>query len=132
MSTTRRYCLFVILEPGIADEADQEMFLSEKIDDQLARAIIEISTGENKKNTASIMHLLSNRFDQKIISQLQTQLASFDQTIDINQEVDALRLSIKKKQSSASKRTVLDQIKQKSLQSLTDEEKKFLRNMGKS
>ncbi len=132
ISTTRRYCLFIILEPGIADETDQEMFLSEKIDDQLARAIIEISIGENKKNTASIMHLLSNRFDQEIIGQLQTQLASFDQTMDIDQEVDALRLSIKKKHLSASKRTVLDQIKQKSLQSLTDEEKKFLRNMGKS
>ncbi len=132
ISTTRRYCLFTILEPGIADETDQEMFLSEKIDDQLARAIIEISIGENKKNTASIMHLLSNRFDQEIIGQLQTQLASFDQTMDIDQEVDALRLSIKKKHLSASKRTVLDQIKQKSLQSLTDEEKKFLRNMGKS
>ena len=28
------------------------MFLTEKIDDQLARAIIEISIGEEKKNTA--------------------------------------------------------------------------------
>ena len=121
-----------MLEPDICSLDDQKMFLTEKIDNQLARAIIEISTGEDKKNTASIMHLLSSRFDYEIISELQTQLASFDQTMDIGQEVDALRLSIKKKQSSASKKIVLDQIKQKSLQSLTEEEKKFLRNMGKS
>ena len=132
MSATRRYCLFIILEPDICSVADQKMFLTEKIDNQLARAIIEISIGEGKKNTASIMHLLSSRFEQEIISELQTQLASLDQKMDISQEVDALRLSIKKKQSSASKKTVLDQIKQKSLQSLTEEEKKFLRNMGKS
>jgi len=131
MSATRRYCLFIILEPGIVDIADQEMFLTEKIDDQLAREIINISIGEDKKNTASIMHLLTNRFDQEIISQLQTQLALFDQTMDIKQEVDALRFSIKKKHSSVSKKIVLDQLKQKSLQSLTEEEKKFLRNMGK-
>ena len=132
ISIVRRYCLFIILEPSIVDAADQEMFLTEKIDDQVARAVIEISIGEDKKNTASIMHLLSSRFDKDIISQLQTQLASFDQRMDINQEVDALRLSIKKKQTSVSKKTVLNQIKQKSLQSLTEEEKQFLRNMGKS
>jgi len=131
MTPTRRYCLFIILEPSIADIADKEMFLTEKIDDQLARVIIEISIGEGKKNTVSIMHLLSSRFDQEIINQLQTQLALFDQKMDINKEVDALRFSIKKKHSSASKKIVLDQLKQKSLQSLTDEEKKFLRNMGK-
>jgi DNA primase len=131
MSTTRRYCLFIILEPSIADIADKEMFLTEKIDDQIARVIIEISIGENKKNTASIMHILSSRFDQEIISQLQTELALFDQTMDISQEVDALRFSIKKKHSSVSKKIVLNQLKQKSLQSLTEEEKKFLRNMGK-
>jgi len=131
MTPTRRYCLFIILEPGIADIADKEMFLTEKIDDKLARVIIDISIGEDKKNTVSIMHLLSSRFDQEIINQLQTQLALFDQKMDINQEVDALRVSIKKKHSSASKKIVLDQLKQKSLQSLTDEEKKFLRNMGK-
>jgi DNA primase len=131
MSAIRRYCLFVILEPDIVTLVDQEMFLTEKIDDQLARAIIEISVAEEKKNTASIMHLLSSRFDQEIISELQTQLASLDQTMDINKEADALRLSIRKKLSSASKKTVLDQIKQKSLQSLTEEEKNFLRNMGK-
>jgi len=131
ISAIRRYSLFIILEPSIVDVADQEMFLTEKIDDQLARAVIEISIGENKKNTASIMHLLSSRFDQEIINKLQNQLASFDQRMDINQEVDALRLSIKKKQASASKKTVLNQIKQKSLQSLTEEEKQFLRNMGK-
>ena len=132
ISIVRRYCLFIILEPSIVDAADQEMFLTEKIDDQVARAVIEISIGEDKNNTASIMHLLSSRFDKDIISQLQTQLASFDQRMDINQEVDALRLSIKKKQTSVSKKTVLNQIKQKSLQSLTEEEKQFLRNMGKS
>ena len=132
ISIVRRYCLFIILEPSIVDAADQEMFLTEKIDDQVARAVIEISIGEDKKNTASIMHLLSSRFDKDIISQLQTQLASFDQRMDINQEVDALRLSIKKKQTSVSKKIVLNQIKQKSLQSLTEEEKQFLRNMGKS
>ena len=131
MSTIRRYCLFIILEPEIANLADQEMFITEKIDDQLARAVIEISAGEEKKNTASIMHLLSNRFGQEIITELQTQLASFDQTMDINKEVDVLRLSIKKKHSTASKKMVLEQIKQKSLQSLTEDEKKFLRNMGK-
>ena len=131
MSAIRRYCLFIILEPEIANLADQEMFITEKIDDQLARAVIEISAGEEKKNTASIMHLLSNRFGQEIITELQTQLASFDQTMDINKEVDVLRLSIKKKHSTASKKMVLEQIKQKSLQSLTEDEKKFLRNMGK-
>ena len=131
MTPTRRYCLFIILEPSIADIADKEMFLTEKIDDQIARVIIEISIGENKKNTASIMHILSSRFDQEIISQLQTELALFDQTMDISQEVDALRFSIKKKHSSVSKKIVLNQLKQKSLQSLTEEEKKFLRNMGK-
>ena len=131
MSAIRRYCLFIILEPEIANLADQEMFITEKIDDQLARAVIEISAGEEKKNTASIMHLLSNRFGQEIIIELQTQLASFDQTMDINKEVDVLRLSIKKKHLTASKKIVLEQIKQKSLQSLTEDEKKFLRNMGK-
>ena len=131
MSTIRRYCLFIILEPEIANLADQEMFITEKIDDQLARAVIEISAGEEKKNTASIMHLLSNRFGQEIITELQTQLASFDQTMDINKEVDVLRMSIKKKHSTASKKMLLEQIKQKSLQSLTEDEKKFLRNMGK-
>jgi DNA primase len=132
ISATRRFCLFLMLEPGMSEATDHEIFSTDKIDDQLARAIIEISSGEEKKNTVSVMHLLSNRFDRETINELQAQLALFDQTMDISQEVGALRLSIKKKHSSASKKTKLEEIKQKSLESLTETEKQFLRNMGKS
>ncbi len=131
MSATRRFCMFLMLDSSMVDPLDNELFHNDKIDDQLARAIIEISLGDEKKNTASIMHLLSSRFSPETISLLQTQIALFDQTMDIHQEIGALRSSIQKKQSSITRKTKLDEIKQKNMQSLTEDERQFLRNMGR-
>jgi len=49
----------------------------------------------------------------------------------IEEEIDALRLNIKKRHSSLSNKQKLNEATKKSLGSLSEEEKEFLKNIGK-
>ena len=46
------------------------------------------------------MHFLASRFDEELIKQIQAQLATFDDEMEMQEEINALRLSIIKRHSS--------------------------------
>ena len=131
MSSVRRFFLLLILRPDLIKQEDSEFFLSDNIDDKLVLAIIEMTNNEGEYNTAMIMHFLESRFDNELIKQIHTQIATFDDEMKIEEEIDALRLNIKKRHSSLSNKQKLNEATKKSLDSLSEEEKEFLKNIGK-
>jgi len=131
MSSVRRFFLLLILRPDLIKQEDSEFFLSDNIDDKLVLAIIEMTNNEGEYNTAMIMHFLESRFDNELIKQIQTQITTFDDKMKIEEEIDALRLNIKKRHSSLSNKQKLNEATKKSLDSLSEEEKEFLKNIGK-
>tara|TARA_B100000795_G_scaffold268320_1_gene255068 strand:- start:23 stop:1744 length:1722 start_codon:yes stop_codon:yes gene_type:complete len=131
MSPTRRFCLLLILKPDLIKQEDLEYFTSDNIDDNLVLAIIEMTNNGKVTNSAAIMHFLASRFDSELITQIQAQLATFDDGMEMQEEINALRLSIIKRHSSLTNKSKLNEATKKSLASLSEEERNFLKNIGK-
>ena len=131
MSPTRRFCLLLILRPDLIKQEDLEYFTSDNIDDNLVLAIIEMTNSGAVNNSAAIMHFLASRFDEELLKQIQAQLVTFDDEMEMQEEVNALRLSIIKRHSSLANKSKLNEATKKSLASLSEEERKFLKNIGK-
>ena len=131
MKSSRRFCLLLILKPELIIKEDSEYFTSDTIDDKLVLAVIDLKNGTIENNSASIMHLLASRFDDELIKQINAQLATFDDEMNLEEEINALRASIKKRYFSSVNKNKLSETTKKSLNSLSDEEREFLKNIGK-
>lgn len=131
MKSSRRFCLLLILKPELIIKEDSEYFTSDTIDDKLVLAVIDLKDGAIENNSASIMHLLASRFDDELIKQINAQLATFDDEMNLEEEINALRVSIKKRFFSKVNKHKLSETTKKSLNSLSDEEREFLKNIGK-
>ena len=131
MSSTRRYCLLLILRPDLIKQEDSEFLTSENIDDKLILAIIEATSNKGEYKTAAIMHFLSSRFDGELVKQIQEQLTKFDDEMEMQEEIKALRFSIKKRHFSLTNKSKLNEATNKGLDSLSEEDRRFLKNIGK-
>ena len=131
MSPIRKFCLLLILRPDLIKQEDADFFTSDTIDEKLALAIIEMTNNKGEYNSATIMHFLVSRFDIEVINQIQEQLITFDEQMQMQEEINALRLSIRKRHSSLTNKSKLNEATKKSLDSLSEEEREFLKNIGK-
>ena len=86
---------------------------------------------EEKYNSAVIMHFLERRFDKQIVKQIQAQLTTFDDQMEMVEEINALRMLIKKRYSSETNKKKLHEVTKKSMESFSEEEKEFMNNLGK-
>ena len=131
MSPIRKFCLLLILRPDLIKQEDLKYFTSDKIDDKLVLAIMEMTKKGGLNNSAAIIHFLSSRFDAELIRQVHTQLATFDDEMEMEDEVKALRISIIKRHSLVTNKSKLNEATKKSLASLSEEEREFIKNIGK-
>ncbi|MAR99795.1 MAG: DNA primase [Nitrosomonadales bacterium] len=131
ISSIRKFCLLLILRPDLIKQEDSEFFISEDIDDKLVLAIIEMTKNNGDYNSAMILHFLETRFDKELIKQIHLQLSTFNDEMEMDDEINALRVSIKKRYNSFVNKQKLNETTKKSLDSLSDEEKEFLKNIGK-
>ena len=77
------------------------------------------------------MHFISSRFDGELVKQIQEQLTKFDDEMEMQEEIKALRSSIKKRYFSLTNKNKLNEATKKSLDSLSQEEREFIKNIGK-
>ena len=125
----RRFILFIVIKPALANKDDLTLFSAKESEQILAKSVIEIAL-ENKDNNAAVMlHLISNKIDKSILREMEDQIVKIDGDLPIEEEVKALRNSLQKKLLSSANKTKLGELQQKSLGSLTDEEKTFLKNI---
>ena len=131
ISRVRKFCLLLILRPDLIKQEDSELFISEDVDDKLALSIIEMTKKNGDYNSAMILHFLETRFDKELIKQIHMQLSTFDDEMEMGDEINALRVSIKKRYSSLINKQRLSEATKKSLDSLSEAEREFLKNIGK-
>ena len=131
ISRVRKFCLLLILRPDLIKQEDSELFISEDVDDKLALSIIEMTKKNGDYNSAMILHFLETRFDKELIKQIHMQLSTFDDEMEMDDEINALRASIKKRYFSLINKQRLSEATKKGLDSLSEEEKDFLKNIGK-
>jgi DNA primase len=131
MTPIRKFCLLLILRPDLIKQEDSVFFISDNVDEKIALSIIEMTNSKGEYNSATIMHFLASRFDAQLIKQIQTQLLTFDDQMEMQDEINALRFSISKRHSSLANKSMLNEATKKSLDSLSEDEREFLKNIGK-
>ena len=130
-SVVKRFVILLILNPKLIEKSDKDISWGESLDEQLAQACISKILVNENHNTASIFHYLSNRFDNDFIDEIKSQVLNFDEEISPISEFIGLREKIKQKKLQASNKSKLDAIKHKSFDTLTPEEKEFLKEFTK-
>ena len=126
-SVLKRFVILLILNPKLIEKSDKDISWGESLDEQLAQACISKILVDENHNTASIFHYLSNRFDNDFIDEIKSQVLNFDEEISHKDELIALREKINQSKLHALNKSKLDAIKHKSFDTLTSEEKEFLK-----
>lgn len=130
-SMVRRFISLLISDPSLVEENDKDIAWGDSLDEQLARACITKVLMDQNHNTASIFHFLNNQFDSDFVDEIKSQVLNFDEKINVKDEVNILRNRIKKNKSKVLNKSKLDAIKNKSFDTLSSEEKEFLKTITK-
>ena len=132
MNPTRRFILFIIIKPNLALESDLALFLAKNNEHNLAKNIIQSALLNKENNAAVMLHFLAGQIDKELLREMEEQIAKIDVDLSIESEVDALRKSLRNKLLVSANKVKLNELQQKSLGSLTDEEKAFLKNIRRN
>jgi len=130
-SVVRRFISLLISDPSLVEENDKDIAWGDSLDEQLARACITKVLMDQNHNTSSIFHFLNNQFDIDFVDEIKSQVLNFDEKINVEEEVNILRNRIKKNKSKVLNKSKLDAIKNKSFDTLSSEEKEFLKTITK-
>ena len=130
-SMVRRFISLLISDPSLVEENDKDIAWGDSLDEQLARACITKVLMDQNHNTPSIFHFLNNQFDSDFVDEIKSQVLNFDEKINVKEEVNILRNRIKKNKSKVLNKSKLDAIKNKSFDTLSSEEKEFLKTITK-
>ena len=130
-SVVRRFISLLISDPSLVEENDKDIAWGDSLDEQLARACITKVLMDQNHNTPSIFHFLNNQFDSDFVDEIKSQVLNFDEKINVGDELDILRNRIKKNKSKVLNKSKLDAIKNKSFDTLSSEEKEFLKTITK-
>lgn len=130
-SVVRRFISLLISDPSLVEENDKDIAWGDSLDEQLARACITKVLMDQNHNTASIFHFLNNQFDSDFVDEIKSQVLNFDEKINVKDELNILRNRIKKNKSKVLNKSKLDAIKNKSFDTLSSEEKEFLKTITK-
>ena len=130
-SVVRRFISLLISDPSSVEENDKDIAWGDSLDEQLARACITKVLMDQNHNTPSIFHFLNNQFDSDFVDEIKSQVLNFDEKINVEEEVNILRNRIKKNKSKVLNKSKLDAIKNKSFDTLSSEEKEFLKTITK-
>jgi len=130
-SVVRRFISLLISDPSLVEENDKDIAWGDSLDEQLARACITKVLMDQNHNTPSIFHFLNNQFDSDFVDEIKSQVLNFDEKINVEEELNILRNRIKKNKSKVLNKSKLDAIKNKSFDTLSSEEKEFLKTITK-
>ena len=131
INPVRRFNLFIIIKPELALASDLDLFLLKDNEHFIAKTIIN-SALMNNNNAAVMLHLLADKIDAESFKEIEDQIAKIDADISIEDEVNALRKSLRNKLLALNNKLKLKELQQKSLATLTDEEKVFLKNIRRN
>jgi DNA primase len=133
LTAKRKYILIVLIHPKLFNPADEKVFQGNSVDDEIYKALLSIIQGNDApfENSASLIHGLADRVEEKLINELQNQIMNYAENIDLEAEftlVQSVLNNISTKQIQSQK---LAALKNKKLSELTTEEKDFLKNFKK-
>lgn len=132
LNPIRRFILFIIIKPDLAEEGDLDLFETNNNENILAKNIIQNALSNKENNAAVMLHVLASKIEEQLLQELEEQIAKIDIDLSIKDEVDALRKGLRNKLQISVTKEKLNKLQQKSLTSLSEEEKNFLKNIRRN
>lgn len=129
LSLEMRYCLLMILQPHLADPADNNWLSSDKAG-ALLKTIIEVCHANAGSKPAAILHALGEQITQTQLKALQNALSQLDDNLDMESELTGTRAQLKRQMTQQQTQATLVKLNQKSLSELTEEERALLKNLS--
>lgn len=130
ISLQKRFCLMLLMRPGLADATDLDWIDSQTDEDVYLRLTIETCLRHPHSKPAVLMRELEGKIDAKVIRDLERELTLLDETLDIERELAGTRLQLQDAHSHRRSSSLLARIAEKPLSALTEEEIALLKAVG--
>lgn len=130
VSLHRRFVLMLLMKPSLAHAADLEWLEGDAEEDRLAKAAIETALENPQSNPAAILHQMEKVMDGQLVRDIQRELHLLDDSLDFALEFEGARKQLRDTYSQRKHAKLLDSIKEKSLNQLTEEERALLKLMN--
>lgn len=127
VSLHRRYALMLVRQASLACDEDLQWLHGESDEDQMVKMTIETALRNPQSNPAAIMHQLEKHLDGRLIREIQRELQLLDENLDFALEFEGARKQLREVYSQRKQSQLLDSIKEKSLNQLTEEERELLK-----
>ena len=129
-SLHHHFCLTMIMQPELVDQADLLWLAGSSDDEILLRLTIETCLGHPHSKPVVIMRELESKVDAKVITELKKELSVLDETLDLAQDLAGARQQLKQLYSHKNESALLAKVSEKPLSALTDEERSLLKTLG--
>lgn len=130
ISLRRRFALLLLLQASAARAEDLQWIDNRDDEDALLKAVIETALGAPGANPAALLYQLEQRLDPRQQAVLERELPLLDETLDYALELEGARKQLQTRYRQRSQRRLLEQLKEKSLKQLTEEERALLRSLN--
>lgn len=99
-------------------------------EDRMVKTAIETALQNPQSNPAAILHQMEKELDSRLVRDIQRELHLLDDSLDFALEFEGARKQLKDTYSQRKHAKLLDSIKEKSLNQLTEEERALLKLMN--
>jgi DNA primase len=130
ISLHRRLMLMLLIQPGLASPNDLEWIANATAEEQLLRLTIETCLLHPHSKPVVVMRALENQVDAKLLKELEREIALLDETLDLASEFTASMHQLKQFYSQKLNDELLQNISEKSISELTENERALLKNLG--
>ena len=129
-SLPKRFCLMLLMQPGLASKEDLLWIVGSANEELLLRETIETCLTHPHSNPVVIMRALESKVDRNLFLELERELSLLDETLDFALELAGARVQLQLIFSQQQENILLANISEKSLSSLTEDEKALLKAVG--
>jgi DNA primase len=130
LSMHKRYCLMLLMQPALALRDDLVWAEGHADEDILLQQTIETCLNHPHSKPVVIMRELESRVDAKVLAELERELNTLDETLDLAQELEGARRQLYDVYTQKKEGLLLAQISEKPLSALTDNERTLLKSLG--
>ena len=133
LTAKRKYILILVMKPELFNSDDEVFFQSNLVEDELFKQIKKLfdENDSNIRNTASLLHSLTNKVDENILNELEKQMMDYSENIDLVEEFKGIQNFFSHQLNKTQQSQQFASLKNKKLSELSDEEKEFLKNYKK-